>query len=111
MSISSPNSSDRHIFSLGGELDLRDPQTGSGWTFNAGGQLIWYEERTIPDSVSMNLGGLSFPFIAPVPGTFLGFTPNAAIATGALGAVPTGSGAFQYGGYLWSLGVSAKLAL
>lgn len=86
--------SNRHIFSLGSQIDLR-AANGSGWTLAGSAQLVRYQSRTIQSGTSRNLGGLS--------------QPNLDLATGTLGFVPN-TEAFRYGGDIVGIGISATYA-
>lgn len=85
-------SSDRHIFSLGGTYKK---QTESGeWALTAGGQVTYYEDRTIDPGESATAGGLNNTVSAIFSGDQdVEFRENAL-------------GGLELGGYIWSVGVS-----
>ncbi|MDX2265803.1 MAG: outer membrane protein transport protein [Hyphomicrobiales bacterium] len=85
-------SSNRHILSLGGEYKK---QGASGqWTFNAGGQLILYEDRTIDANESATAGGVN-----TIIEDLLVGEPDLEYKRNILGG-------FDIGGYVWSVGAS-----
>jgi long-subunit fatty acid transport protein len=87
-------SSDRHILSLGGEYKLRG-EAGE-WTFNAGGQLILYEDRTIEANESATAGGVNNIVEALLVGE-----PDLEYRRNLFGG-------FDIGGYVWSVGASVS---
>jgi long-subunit fatty acid transport protein len=85
-------SSNRHILSFGGEYKK---QGASGlWTFNAGGQLILYEDRTIDANESATAGGVN-----TIIEDLLVGEPDLEYKRNIVGG-------FDIGGYVWSVGAS-----
>ncbi len=122
--------SNRQYAGLGVKFDNIDPKTGRGFSFNVGGQLVFFDRGFDPRQ-SENMGGLSF---SPVGGTIgsalsggivgnlgLGLNPNVfGTEQGKLGLGfgpnqadspfgPNQSNAGQeFGGYIWAAGAGAK---
>ena len=82
--------SDRNIYSIGMAFDKRESEFDSGMGMMVGLQAIMYESRKIPKGKSRNLGGLSLPNLEDED--TLGFTSN--------------RDDFEYGGLMWSRGIS-----
>jgi long-subunit fatty acid transport protein len=88
-------SSNRHIFSLGGTY-TQPTASGGEWAFTLGGQVSFYEDRTIDPGESATAGGVNNSVEAILTGeTDLSFQPNTL-------------GGLELGGYVWSVGASVS---
>jgi hypothetical protein len=83
--------SDRHIFSAGLSYDSAGFNK-PGWSFTAGLQVVYYDDRKIREGESQNLGGFSLPNI--IDANTLSYSPNRED--------------FQFGGYALAIGGSLQ---